>query len=115
MKEIKAYVRAAMGRTASWRRSPPRAAWTSRFVEARRVVPGLAPEAYSFSVELGDRFESIMKFELVCRDESAERLVEAIRHAARTGRHGDGVIFIADVADALHISDGVRGPQALTF
>ena len=114
MKEIKAYVRATMANRVV---EALTAAGCVDFsiVEARRVIPGLAPEAYSFSVELGDRFESIMKFELVCRDESVERPVEAIRHAARTGRHGDGVIFVSDIEDALHISDGVRGPQALTF
>jgi len=54
-----------------------------------------------------------VKIEVVCHDDLVERAVEAIVNAARTGRIGDGKIFISDVLDAIRIRTGERGEQAL--
>ena len=50
---------------------------------------------YDFSVKLGEIFESLIKIEIICRDDSVEELTEVIRRAASTGRKGDGMIFVA--------------------
>jgi nitrogen regulatory protein PII len=42
-----------------------------------------------------------------------ERAVEAIENAARTGRIGDGKIFVFDVEQAIRIRTGDRGPDAI--
>ncbi|GBQ20722.1 nitrogen regulatory protein PII [Acetobacter estunensis NRIC 0472] len=54
-----------------------------------------------------------MKIEVVCPDDLAERAVEAISAAARTGRIGDGKIFIIPVDDAIRIRTGERGEEAI--
>ncbi|NHO32935.1 P-II family nitrogen regulator [Acetobacter fallax] len=54
-----------------------------------------------------------MKIEVVCADELAERAVEAITNAARTGRIGDGKIFVLPVEDAIRIRTGERGGDAI--
>ena len=54
-----------------------------------------------------------VKIEVVCEDGLAERAVEAIVTAARTGRIGDGKIFVTDVLEAVRIRTGERGGQAL--
>lgn len=54
-----------------------------------------------------------MKIEVVCPDSLAERAVEAITNAARTGRIGDGKIFIIPVEDAIRIRTGERGDDAI--
>ena len=54
-----------------------------------------------------------VKIEVVCEDSLAERAVEAIVTAARTGRIGDGKIFVTDVLEAVRIRTGERGSQAL--
>ncbi|GBR07692.1 P-II family nitrogen regulator [Acetobacter oeni] len=54
-----------------------------------------------------------MKIEVVCSDDLAERAVEAITNAARTGRIGDGKIFIIPVEDAIRIRTGERGGDAI--
>ncbi|MDQ2762243.1 MAG: P-II family nitrogen regulator [Pseudomonadota bacterium] len=54
-----------------------------------------------------------VKLEVVCDDEVVERAVEAIMAAARTGRIGDGKIFISPVEDAIRIRTGERGPEAV--
>ncbi len=54
-----------------------------------------------------------VKVEVVVSDDLLDKAVEAIETAARTGRIGDGKIFISDIADAVRIRTGERGPEAL--
>ena len=54
-----------------------------------------------------------VKLEVVVEDGLAERVAEAIAAAARTGRIGDGKIFVIPVADALRIRTGERGSDAI--
>ncbi|MDX2269781.1 MAG: P-II family nitrogen regulator [Bryobacter sp.] len=53
------------------------------------------------------------KIEIVIADERLEEVIEAITKAARTGKIGDGKIFVYDVAEAIRIRNGDRGPAAL--
>jgi nitrogen regulatory protein P-II 1 len=53
------------------------------------------------------------KFELVIADERLEEVLEAITQAARTGKIGDGKIFVYDVGEAIRIRNGDRGDDAL--
>jgi nitrogen regulatory protein P-II 1 len=50
---------------------------------------------------------------VVVEDGLAERVVEAIATAARTGRIGDGKIFVSTVDEALRIRTGERGSDAI--
>jgi nitrogen regulatory protein P-II 1 len=54
-----------------------------------------------------------VKIEVVCEDAVAERAVEAIVTAARTGRIGDGKIFISQVEEVVRIRTGERGEDAI--
>jgi nitrogen regulatory protein P-II 1 len=54
-----------------------------------------------------------VKLEVVVEDSLAERVVEAIANAARTGRIGDGKIFVSTVEEALRIRTGERGTDAI--
>ncbi|MBT5664273.1 MAG: P-II family nitrogen regulator, partial [Rhodospirillaceae bacterium] len=47
-----------------------------------------------------------VKLEVVLEDELADRAVEAIQNAAKTGRIGDGKIFISTVEEAIRIRTG---------
>jgi nitrogen regulatory protein P-II 1 len=42
-----------------------------------------------------------------------DRAVEAIQAAARTGRIGDGKIFVSDVLEVIRIRTGERGEDAV--
>ncbi|HEX7289117.1 MAG TPA: P-II family nitrogen regulator [Candidatus Angelobacter sp.] len=53
------------------------------------------------------------KLELVVGDELAEKTVQAIANAARTGKIGDGKIFLSRVDDAIRIRNDERGETAL--
>ena len=54
-----------------------------------------------------------VKLEVVCDDGIVERAVEAIVDAARTGRIGDGKIFVTAVEQAIRIRTGEQGSDAL--
>ena len=54
-----------------------------------------------------------VKIEVVCEDAVVERAVEAIIGAARTGRIGDGKIFISSVEEVFRFRTGERGEDAV--
>ena len=54
-----------------------------------------------------------MKIEVVVPDALVPRVIEAVERAARTGRIGDGKIFVTNVEEAVRIRTGERGEEAL--
>jgi nitrogen regulatory protein P-II 1 len=54
-----------------------------------------------------------VKFELVVNDARLEEVLATLTAAARTGKIGDGKIFVYDVAEAIRIRNGDRGEAAL--
>ena len=54
-----------------------------------------------------------VKLEVIVEDSLAERVVEAIAVAARTGRIGDGKIFVSTIDEVLRIRTGERGADAI--
>jgi nitrogen regulatory protein P-II 1 len=54
-----------------------------------------------------------VKIELVLPNELVDRAVEAIQKAARTGRIGDGKIFISSVEEVIRIRTGETGHDAI--
>jgi nitrogen regulatory protein P-II 1 len=54
-----------------------------------------------------------VKIELVLLDELKEKAIRAIIGAARTGRIGDGKIFVSRVDEAIRIRNDERGETAL--
>ena len=54
-----------------------------------------------------------VKLEIIVEDERCETVVETIVQAARTGKIGDGKIFILPVEDAIRVRTLERGDDAL--
>jgi len=53
------------------------------------------------------------KIEIAVADETLERTIEAIAESARTGKVGDGKIFVTDLEQVLRIRTGETGDSAL--
>jgi nitrogen regulatory protein P-II 1 len=54
-----------------------------------------------------------VKFELVVADAQLDEVLDTITKAARTGKIGDGKIFVFDVAEAIRIRNNDRGDSAI--
>jgi len=54
-----------------------------------------------------------IKIEVVIADDQLDAALEAIATAARTGRIGDGKIFISEIVDVMRIRTGETGPAAV--
>jgi len=54
-----------------------------------------------------------VKIELVVGDDRADEVIKTLTAAARTGKIGDGKIFVYDVAEAIRIRNDDRGDAAL--
>lgn len=54
-----------------------------------------------------------IKVEVVVSDDQLEAAIEAITTSARTGRIGDGKIFVSELTDVVRIRTGERGRQAI--
>ena len=54
-----------------------------------------------------------LRLDMIVDDESVESAIEAIRAAAKTGKNGDGKIFIYPVEDIVRVSTGERGKEAI--
>jgi len=54
-----------------------------------------------------------VRLEIVCRDGLVDPIVETIRREAHTGLRGDGKIFVWPVHEAVRISTGERGADAV--
>ena len=54
-----------------------------------------------------------IKIEVVIADDQLARALEAIATSARTGRIGDGKIFVSDILDVMRIRTGETGADAI--
>lgn len=103
MKEIKAYIKAIK---------------QDEVTRALHRVEGLAGASFSQVLGFGRGKEQSsgfrpdddpsgyvhhVKVEVVCDDELADNVVQAIHRAGHTGRRGDGVIFVSDVDRRIRI------------
>jgi nitrogen regulatory protein P-II 1 len=56
-----------------------------------------------------------MQLNIILSDHNVEKAVETITKAARTGKEGDGIIFIYPVEEVIRIRTGERGREALMY
>ena len=56
-----------------------------------------------------------IQINIILSDHNLERTIDAITKAARTGKEGDGIIFVYPVDDIIRIRTGERGKDALSY
>jgi len=76
-------------------------------IDASAIAEWADKEAFSYSIEYVQKYSRVVKIELVCNNEDADNLVEIISTYSKTGRSGDGWIFIAPIDKAVRIKTGV--------
>ena len=75
-------------------------------MDVRGVTAGVREDELQYSLELAEKYMNVVKLEIVCTDQDAERIIQIIRDAAHTGRRGDGLIFVTPVERAVRIVNG---------
>ena len=69
-------------------------------------------EVYRGVREAGNLIKKV-RLEIAVNDTFLEQTIEAITSAARTGKIGDGKIFVMDLAECIRIRTGERGREAI--
>ena len=69
-------------------------------------------EVYRGSAYVVD-FVPKVKLEIIVKDDMVHQVIETIAAAAKTGRIGDGKIFVLPVDEVIRIRTGERGEDAL--
>ncbi|HEX7668303.1 MAG TPA: P-II family nitrogen regulator [Polyangiaceae bacterium] len=69
-------------------------------------------EVYRGSAYVVD-FVPKVKIEIVVADSQAQQVIDAIEKSAKTGRIGDGKIFVSAVEEAVRIRTGERAEEAI--
>ena len=54
-----------------------------------------------------------VKLEIAVADEMAERVIETVQNIAKTGKIGDGKIFVLEMSEAIRVRTGETGEGAL--
>lgn len=103
MKEVNAYIRHALvGKVIDGLQHAGFRDMT--LLDGKGVTRGLPKEDYDYSLELAEQYISVVKLEIVCRDQDADEVVRIIQVNAHTGKPGDGLVFVKPVDHAVRIS-----------
>lgn len=102
MKEIKAYIR--KDRADSVIQNLEEAGVKGMTVlDVNALAEWADQDSFSFSIEYVAKYSTVVKIELICRDEDADRLTQIIAQNAHTGKSGDGWVFVSSVEKAVRI------------
>jgi nitrogen regulatory protein P-II 1 len=63
--------------------------------------------------EFVSSFQPRVRLEVACRDPELEGLLELLVDVARTGRVGDGKLFVTELVEVVRVRTGERGDAAL--
>ena len=109
MKLIKAYIRANIIDNVI--HALEEAGFTDMTViDVKAIRRGINDKDLEYSVEIAERYMNVAKLEIVLNDDCVERAKEIILKTARTGRKGDGLVYISQVDEAIHIRTGKPFP-----
>jgi nitrogen regulatory protein P-II 1 len=104
MKEIKAYIRKSMADRVI--QQLEQAGVKGMTVIDVAAIAGWADkESFSYSIEYVDKYSTVVKLEIVCEEKDTDVLSEIIVKYGKTGKSGDGMIFISPVEKSIKIKN----------
>lgn len=71
------------------------------------------PDRSQISIKIAERFSEIAKLVVVCKDEDTDDVINLITKGARSGKSGDGIIYVTPVTQTVHIRTGKTGGEIL--
>ena len=112
MKEVRAYIKEhkLSAVTLALHKLPGMTGMT--VAPVRGIGRGLRAHEHRPDEEIADHLPRV-RIEVFCLDERVSDVMRAIEEAAHTGLRGDGKVYVLNVEDALRISTGQRGEDAV--
>ncbi len=105
MKEIKAYIRKEQAEIVI--RKLEMAGVTGMTVlDANALSQWADSESFSYSIDLVQKYSTVVKIELICNANQLEKLTDVIKKYGYTGRSGDGWIFVSRIEKSIRIRTG---------
>ncbi len=75
-------------------------------LDANALANWADEEMFSFSMEYVQKYTKVVKIELICKKEEVDKYVDVIAKYGKTGKSGDGWIFVSDIEKAVRIKTG---------
>jgi len=75
-------------------------------IDANAFAKWADKELFSYSIEFIQKYSTVVKIEFLCNNEDADNLVDVISTQRKTGRSGDGRIFVSPIDNAVRIKTG---------
>ena len=107
MKEIKAYIRKEQAEIVI-RKLELAGVSGMTVLDANALSQWADQESFSYSIDLVQKYSTVVKIELICNDDQENVLVDVIKKYGHTGRSGDGWIFVSDIERAVRIRTGAE-------
>ncbi len=105
MKEIKAYVRKEQAEIVI-RKLEREGVSGMTVLDANALSQWADSESFSYSIDLVQKYSTVVKIELICPANRLDVLTEVIRKYGYTGKSGDGWIFVSNVEKSIRIKTG---------
>lgn len=104
MKEIKAYIRKQKAEIVIEKLEAAGVKGMT-VLDAAALAAWADQEAFSYSIEYVQKYSTVVKLEMVCEDKDADILSEIIAKYGRTGKPGDGMIFVSPIEKSIKIKN----------
>ena len=75
-------------------------------LDANAIAEWADEEAFSYSIEYVQKYSTVVKLELICEDSDVDNLVNVIAKYGKTGKSGDGWIFVSNIEKSIRIKTG---------
>ena len=77
------------------------------------IGSGVDPAAARLSLDEGTEYADKAMVQFICAEERRDMYAELIAEAARTGRQGDGIVYVMPVLEVTKLRTGASGLEAL--
>lgn len=76
-------------------------------INANALAEWADKDSFSYSIEYVQKYSALVKLELVCNNNDEDKLVNTIAKYGKTGKSGDGWIFVSNINKAIRIKTGI--------
>jgi nitrogen regulatory protein P-II 1 len=105
MKEIKAYIRKSRA-DITIEKLEQSGVKGMTVLDVNALADWADKEAFSFSIQYVEKYSTVVKLEIVCEDNEADKLTGIISEYGHTGDSGDGMVFISGIEKSVKIRTG---------